>query len=114
MLVLAEAGKIEALEVFSEFGNNLGLFLQLFIEMEGEVDTVVLGGNIAKTAHLFTAEVIKVMAADPRRIAKISVAFTINTPLDDKAKTILQRAALTCPVHYSLHPDIEKDITFNW
>ena len=61
-----------------------------------------------------TAEVIKVMAADPRRIAKISVAFTINTPLDDKAKTILQRAALTCPVHYSLHPDIEKDITFNW
>ncbi len=61
-----------------------------------------------------TAEVTKVMAADPRRIAKISVAFTINTPLDDKAKTILQRAALTCPVHYSLHPDIEKDITFNW
>lgn len=61
-----------------------------------------------------TAEVTKVMAADPRRIAKISVAFTINAPLDDKAKTILQRAALTCPVHYSLHPDIEKDISFNW
>lgn len=61
-----------------------------------------------------TAEVTKVMAADPRRIAKIHIAFTVNTPLDDKAKTILERAALTCPVYYSLHPDIEKDITFSW
>ncbi|MFN0290289.1 ROK family protein [Pedobacter helvus] len=73
LLVLAEAGKIEALEVFSEFGNNLGLFLQLFIEMEGEVDTVVLGGNIAKTAHLFTAEVIKVLGSSNKVVIKPAI-----------------------------------------
>jgi len=61
LFALAEAGKIEALEVFQEFGTNLGQFLQRFIEMEGVVDTVVLGGNIAKTAHLFTGEVLKVL-----------------------------------------------------
>jgi len=32
----------------------------------------------------------------------------------DKNKTILERAAMTCPVLLSLHPDIEKEVTFNW
>ncbi len=58
---LADAGQVEALEVFKEFGTNLGLFLQCFIEMEREVDTVVLGGNITKTSPLFISEVYKVL-----------------------------------------------------
>jgi putative redox protein len=61
-----------------------------------------------------TAEVTKTMQADPRMIAKIEVVFTMNTDADQKAKTILERAAMTCPVHLSLHPDIERAITFNW
>ena len=61
-----------------------------------------------------TAEVTKYMQADPRRISKIEVVLTMKSDADQKAKTILERIALTCPVHQSLHPDIEKDITFNW
>lgn len=61
-----------------------------------------------------TAEVTKVMAADPRRISEIHVAFHMNLADDTKIKTILERSALTCPVYYSLHPDIKKIITFNW
>jgi uncharacterized OsmC-like protein len=61
-----------------------------------------------------TAEVTKVMAADPRRISEIHVTFTMNIKADDKTKTILERTALTCPVHYSLHPDIQREIVFNW
>ena len=61
-----------------------------------------------------TAEVTKVMAADPRRISEIHVAFQMNLADDMKIKTILERSALTCPVYYSLHPDIKKIITFNW
>jgi hypothetical protein len=34
--------------------------------------------------------------------------------LDEKQKTILQNAALTCPVAKSLHPDIEQQVIFNW
>jgi len=61
-----------------------------------------------------TATVNKIMASDPRRIYKIEVVFNIPVEADDKSKVILERTANTCPVHYSLHPDIEKDITFNW
>lgn len=61
-----------------------------------------------------TAEVTKTMQADPRMIAKIEVVFTMNADAGQKAKTILERAAMSCPVHLSLHPDIERAITFNW
>ena len=61
-----------------------------------------------------TAEVTKIMAAEPRRISEIHVAFTMNLATDEKTKTILERTAMTCPVFYSLHPDIKKEIIFNW
>lgn len=61
-----------------------------------------------------TAEVTKIMAAEPRRIAAIHINFEMNLVADDKTKIILERAAMTCPVYHSLHPDIEKLITFNW
>jgi len=61
-----------------------------------------------------TAEVTKIMAAEPRRISQIHVAFHMNLDTDEKTKTILERTAMTCPVHYSLHPDIKKEVVFNW
>lgn len=61
-----------------------------------------------------TAEVTKVMAADPRRISEIHVTFQMNLADETKIRTILERSALTCPVYYSLHPDIKKIIVFNW
>lgn len=61
-----------------------------------------------------TAEVTKVMAAEPRRISEIHVVFAMSLEADDKTKTILERTAMTCPVFYSLHPDIKKLVTFNW
>lgn len=61
-----------------------------------------------------TAEVTKIMAADPRRISEIHVVFQMNLSADAKVKTILERTAMTCPVYYSLHPDIKKEIIFNW
>ncbi|MFD2892923.1 OsmC family protein [Flavobacterium chuncheonense] len=61
-----------------------------------------------------TAEVTKIMAADPRRISEIHVVFIMTINPDEKTKTILERTALTCPVLYSLHPDIIKNVTFNW
>jgi uncharacterized OsmC-like protein len=33
---------------------------------------------------------------------------------DEKSRTILERAAMTCPVFLSLNTEIEKRITFNW
>ncbi|WP_300489071.1 OsmC family protein [Flavobacterium sp.] len=61
-----------------------------------------------------TAEVTKVMQAEPRKISEIQVIFHMDIKADDKTKTILERTALTCPVYLSLNPDIKKVITFNW
>ena len=61
-----------------------------------------------------TAEVTKTMAADPRRISKIEVVLSFPFKADEKHKKILEHTARTCPVLFSLHPDIVKDISFNW
>lgn len=61
-----------------------------------------------------TAEVTKVMAAEPRRISEIHIHFEMNLTADAKTKIILERTAITCPVHHSLHPDIKKVISFTW
>ncbi len=61
-----------------------------------------------------TAEVTKHMASNPRRITKIEVVMNLPSKISDKNIKILEHTANTCPVHYSLHPDIEKEITFDW
>lgn len=61
-----------------------------------------------------TAEVTKIMNAEPRRIGAIEIVFNMSIDLDQKNKTILERTAMTCPVFLSLNIEIEKRITFNW
>ncbi|OXA78206.1 Uncharacterized OsmC-related protein [Flavobacterium aquidurense] len=61
-----------------------------------------------------TAEVTKIMNAEPRRIGAIEIVFDMQGVEDTKSRTILERAAMTCPVFLSLSSEIEKRITFNW
>lgn len=60
------------------------------------------------------ANVTKTMAANPRRISKIEAHFYLPESATEKARAILEKIGNTCPVHYSLHPEIEKTISFNW
>ncbi len=61
-------------------------------------------------------DIQKNMLPDPRRIGGIDVNFYFpaQLQLDEKQKTILQNAALTCPVAKSIHPDLVQNVTFNW
>ncbi|MET0156325.1 MAG: OsmC family protein [Rickettsiales bacterium] len=62
-----------------------------------------------------TASVEKEMASSPtRRIAKLAVRLRFPLPVDEESRIKLERAALACPVHKSLHPDIETPIAFEW
>jgi uncharacterized OsmC-like protein len=60
------------------------------------------------------AEVTKHMEANPRRISKIDVFVNIKGELTDRDKTVLENTGRTCPVIYSIHPDIIKNITFKY
>lgn len=60
------------------------------------------------------AKVTKTMGDHPRRIVKIAVAIHFTKSWDQKTKRILEKVADNCPVHHSIHPDIEKDIQLVW
>ena len=59
-------------------------------------------------------EVTKIMAANPRRVAEVVTNLKFPKTYTDKEKEILERAALTCPVAVSLHPDVIKTVDFGW
>lgn len=63
-----------------------------------------------------TVGITKIMKQDPRRVGGINVDFNFPDTLitDEKERTILERAALTCPVAKSIHPDIEVNVNFGW
>jgi len=57
----------------------------------------------------------KIMATEgPRRVAKLPVRIEMPIPHDDKTAIVMQRAAALCPVHQSIHPDIEVPIEWVW
>ncbi len=61
------------------------------------------------------AKVTKVMASDPRRIAKIEInLYMPEGDYSDKDKIILEKAAHGCPVRRSLHPDLEEVLNIIW
>jgi putative redox protein len=59
---------------------------------------------------------VKIMAAEPRRIAEVVLTFTMpaGKTYTEKEKAMLENAARTCPVALSLHPDIKQTITFQY
>lgn len=61
------------------------------------------------------AEVNKIMASNPRRVAKVQI--TVQMPegnYPDEIRRKLERSAMECPVIYSIHPDIDKEVDFQW
>jgi putative redox protein len=63
-----------------------------------------------------TIGITKIMADNPRCIGGIEVLFTFPESIqaDEKQRAILERAALTCPVAKSIHPDIQLNVQFGW
>ena len=58
------------------------------------------------------AKVKKEMSSDPRRINEIIIDINMDKNIEVKDRKRLEKAALACPVHKSLHPDIKKKIQF--
>ncbi len=76
-------------------------------------------GIIADRHHLdlrgMEIVVSKEMSTEaPRRIARLATTIGIPLPPDHPQRKVLENAALTCPVHQSLHPEIEKPLDFQW
>lgn len=62
-----------------------------------------------------TVTVNKVMVNQPaRRIGALEVVIRVAGRHDERARKSLEAAALGCPVHRSLHPDVAKPVRFEW
>jgi uncharacterized OsmC-like protein len=74
--------------------------------------------GIAANGHDFSidgaeVEVTKIMNPEPRKVKEIQVKFKMpQNNYTDSQKRILEKAAHTCPVALSLHPDLHQNIEF--
>ena len=60
-------------------------------------------------------ETVKEMTkAPPRRIASLRTRLTVPLPPDHPQRGVLEQAARACPVHASLHPEVDAALEFVW
>ena len=61
-----------------------------------------------------TAHVGKEMTTGPRRIGHLPLTVHLPASVSAEMRPILERVAHTCPVHASLHPDVDAPIEFHY
>ncbi|MBJ7258638.1 MAG: OsmC family protein [Chthoniobacterales bacterium] len=85
----------------------LGTCMATIMGIVSERHTIDLAGMKIEVTKEMTKEA-------PRRIARLVTVIDVPLPADHPDRDLLERAALTCPVHQSLHPEIEKPLDFRW
>lgn len=76
-------------------------------------------GIVAKRKNIavegMAVTVRKFMSEDaPRRISRLELDLDIPLPADHPDRPQIESAARGCPVHHSLHPDIEMVMNWTW
>ena len=100
-------GKGEAFSPTDMTATSLATCMLTIMGINAKDKSIDITGSVAK--------VTKVMASNPRRIAEIHIHFCIpNSAITEKEKTILENAALNCPVAKSIHPDIIQKVNFEY
>jgi len=59
-------------------------------------------------------EVEKHMNTNPRRIGRLPVKIVVPGSFTAEQKKLLETTAHSCPVHKSLHPDVDAPIEIAW
>ena len=102
-------GKGEAFSPTDLVAASLGSCMMTIIGIAARRDGLDLQGS--------EMEITKVMSTDaPRRIARIQLEMKMLTDreLSGAECARLERAAQTCPVALSLHPDLVQAVIFSW
>lgn len=61
-----------------------------------------------------SAEVVKIMESNPRRVGEVGLKISLKQNCDDKTKTVLEKVGLNCPVSQSLSVDLLQNVEFVW
>ena len=76
-------------------------------------------GIVAKRKEIavegMTVTVRKFMTEDqPRRIKRLELDIAVPLPASPPERKLLESAARGCPVHHSIHPEIEVVMNWTW
>ena len=97
-------GKGEAFSPTDLVATALGSCMITIMAISAEKHGIDISGT--------NAIVKKEMGSNPRRISKIDIDINMDKNIEKKDRKRLEKAALACPVHKSLHPDLKKKIQF--
>jgi putative redox protein len=100
-------GKGESFSPTDLVATGLGACMMTIMGIVADRHGLDLTGMSAETEKVMTAQ-------PPRRIASLRTRLAIPLPADHPQRQLLEQAALACPVHKSLHPDIDAAIEFVW
>lgn len=99
-------GKGEAFSPTDLLATSLGACAMTIMGMKAADLGVELAGA--------RVEIGKEMAANPRRVAKVSADFYLSANLDERSRAVLEAAAHTCPVAKSLSADLVQEFRFHY
>ena len=87
-------------------GTGLASCILTTIAMWGERNGLDLTGSTA------TVEKHMTTPPAPRRIGRLPVVVTITTPVPAEMRARLEAVGHSCPVHASLHPEVDAPIAY--
>lgn len=102
-------GKGEAFSPTDLVATALGSCMMTIMGIVAQRDGIDLTGS--------DIEITKVMSSDqPRRIDRVELMMAMVSPeqLTPTVQATLERAAHTCPVALSLHPELVQAVQFSW
>jgi putative redox protein len=102
-------GKGEAFSPTDLAATSLGVCMlttMAIVAMKQSLDLDLSGTRAIVRKHMTTKP--------PRRIQRLEVSMEIPLPETFPSRATLEEAALNCPVALSLHPEIEKTVSFSW
>ncbi len=100
------AGKGEAFSPTDLVATALATCILTTIALVVERDGEDLSGSSFK--------VTKEMHPNPRKISRLVVDLNLPKKFSPEYRKKLEHFAKTCPVHRSLHPDVEMLLQYNW
>jgi putative redox protein len=75
----------------------------------------ILANRLKVDLQGLRATVEKTMASAPsRKVGKIVMHIYCPRTFDPETTSKLEQAGIQCPVHHSLHPDVQQEIIFHW
>lgn len=106
---LDNQGKGEAFSPSDLIATALGSCMMTIMGIVANRDGIDLKGSTIETTKIMSKEL-------PRKVDRLELTFQMKSVVHLSASDTkkLEKAARTCPVALSIHPDIEQVIVFNW